>query len=56
MHRIYEMKLHETCHFYPFKIWRVPGGWLYSYDDSKLVPIYTFVPYNEEFMTIPEPK
>jgi hypothetical protein len=44
------MKLHAELNFNTFKIFRVPGGWIYIltdiYGDN---PTSVFVPFNMEF-------
>lgn len=50
MKSIYRLELHETIRIekdgYYVRITRVPGGWLYKYDDDESA---TFVPMNSEF-------
>lgn len=47
---IYKLELHECVRQYApnipsFFIQRVPGGWIYQFDDNRV-----FVPYNNEFL------
>lgn len=42
---IYQLKLHESTTLNPYRITRVPGGWLYSQFTKSSVVTDTFVPY-----------
>ena len=50
IYSIHDMKLHAELNFNTFKIFRVPGGWIYIltdiYGDN---PTSVFVPFNMEF-------
>jgi hypothetical protein len=44
------MKLHTELNFNAFKIFRVPGGWVYIFTDIYGEhPMSVYVPFNNEF-------
>jgi len=56
---IYELELHECLLLEDTQITRVAGGWIYRYWDYENKDYYTdstFVPYNNEFYQIKNPK
>lgn len=50
---IYQMELHDTLKLGELEIFRVAGGWIYTFVsiDNK-TPVSIFVPYSDEFKTI----
>jgi len=44
---IYNMELHEKLTWNGLIIIRVPGGWIYIYENGKNIAV--FVPFNSEF-------
>ena len=49
---IWELKLHETVSFGLCEVMRIPGGWIYTYFDSKTGQEATtsvFIPFSIEF-------
>jgi hypothetical protein len=50
IYNIHDMKLHTELFFNNFKIFRVPGGWIYTLTDCYGEnPNCVFVPFNNEF-------
>jgi len=50
IYSIHDMKLHTELNFNAFKIFRVPGGWVYIFTDIYGEhPMSVYVPFNNEF-------
>jgi len=50
IYSLHDMKLHAELNFNAFKIFRVPGGWIYTLTDCcGENPTSIFVPFNNEF-------
>lgn len=50
METLYTMKLGDVIKFTFWDVVRVPGGWLFSLNDSQGGHIAQFIPFDNEFM------